>query len=226
VGIDSPDPRSESSADDSTSNLGRIPDMRRLLPVLCLVAFCSSLAAANPYPCENCVVEPLLGPPDNPMEQVAFLAPASTGGTTLTITVRNGANVPIVGATVQVSFNSQVRTCETAMHTAVTTAPLGQCHITLMGGGCLSGVIGACVITVNGLEIMNLRYVRSPDNADHTSSAPDGRVSVADLTYFGDEFLGTAPAGCHDYDNNHVVNVTDLTYFGDAFKRELACVLR
>jgi hypothetical protein len=102
---------------------------------------------------------------------------------------------------------------------------LGQCTISLRGGGCLNNVLGGCVITASGVEIKNLKYVRSPDNNSHTLSAPDGAVSVADLTYFGDEFKSVAPAGCHDYDNNGICNVTDLTYFGDAFKGAMSCTL-
>ncbi len=200
--------------------------MRSLFSVLCLVVLCSSIAAANPSPCEYCTVEPLLGPPDNPGKQVAFLAPASMGGTTLTITVINGAHVPVIGIPVTVTFNSQIQTCADAVHTAVTTPPLGQCWITLLGGGCVSDVIGACVITANGVPIRELKYVRSPDNNSHTDSAPDGTVGIHDLTLFADEYQAEVSAGCHDYDNNDVVNVTDLTYFGDAFKRALTCELK
>ncbi len=199
--------------------------MKKLLTALFLVALCSTAAMATVPVAEYCTVEPLLGPTTPAGQQVAFLAPGNLSGTTITITVHNGSDVPIIGATVNVTFQSDVKTCVTAVHTGVTTAPLGQCTISLRGGGCLSSVLGGCVITANGVEIKNLSFVRSPDNNSHTASQPDGSVSVADLTYFGDEFKGVVPAGCHDYDNNNLCNVTDLTYFGDAFKGAMTCTL-
>lgn len=195
--------------------------MKKLLSALFLVALCSSVAMATVPVAEYCSVTPLLGPIGS---QVAFLAPGNLSGTTITISVHNGSDVPIDGATVVVSFNSEIGVCTTATHTAV-TAGGGLCTISLRGGGCLSNVLGGCSITANGVEIKNLKWVRSPDNNNHTLSQPDGAVSVADLTYFGDEFKGVVAAECHDYDNNTICNVTDLTYFGDAFKGAMVCTL-
>jgi hypothetical protein len=65
--------------------------------------------------------------------------------------------------------------------------------------------------------------VRSPDNASHTSSIPDLAVAISDLTFFADEFLHVANAGCHDYDNTGAVDISDLPYFGDAFVASLHC---
>ena len=129
-----------------------------------------------------------------------------------------------VTAAVTVTFNDAVKICTTAVHSATTNA-LGVCSITLNGGGCLSNLLGACVIKANGFEIRNLRNVRSPDNGSHTASIPSGSVTTTDLGYFGDEFKGVAPAGCHDYDNNGLVNTTDLGYFGDAYKLATVCTL-
>jgi hypothetical protein len=198
--------------------------MKKLLSALALVALCSTIAMAN-VPCaEYCTVTPLLGDPLVPSSQVGFLSPGPVNGTTLTITVRNCSNLPINGATVQVIFNDAVKICTTAVHQAVTVAN-GTCSITLSGGGCLSGLLGACVIKANGFEIRNLRNVRSPDNGSHTGSVPSGSVTTTDLGYFGDEFKGVAPAGCHDYDNSGSVNTTDLGYFGDAYKLATTCTL-
>jgi hypothetical protein len=181
------------------------------------------LRRAAPDP-QYCTVTPLLGNPSVPSSQVAFLAPGSINGTTITISVKSSSNAPIPGAAVFVSFNFAIKTCTTAVHAATTNAS-GVCTITLRGGGCLSGVAGACVITANGIQIKSLQNVRSPDNNSRTLSAPDGRVSVTDLAFFGDEYLGNAPPGCHDYDNNGLCDLTDLTYFGDPFNIGIICVL-
>lgn len=195
--------------------------MKKLLSALFLVALCSSLAMANVPDAQYCSVGPLLGTAPN---QVAFIAPGTLAGTIITISVRNGSNNPIPAATVVVSFATGIRTCVTAVHT-VTTDALGICTVALRGGGCLSNVYGGCIIVANGIEIKNLKYVRSPDNNAHTTPLPDGFVSVGDLTYFGDEYKGLVAAGCHDYDVSGTVTVGDLTMFGDAYKSQLNCVL-
>jgi len=198
--------------------------MKKLLSALALVALCSSLAMAN-VPCpEYCTITPLLGDPLVPNSQLGFLAPGPINGTTLTITVRNCSNLPINAANVEVIFNSSVKTCVTSVHQATTVAS-GICSITLTGGGCLTNILGACIIKANGFEIRNLHNVRSPDNGNHTVSMPSGSVTTTDLGYFGDEFKGVAAAGCHDYDNNGLVNTTDLGYFGDAYKLAAVCTL-
>jgi hypothetical protein len=198
--------------------------MKKLLSALALVALCSSMAMAN-VPCpEYCSVTPLLGDPAFPDKWVGFLSPGPVNGTTLTITVRNCSNAPIPSANVEVIFNDAIKVCTTAVHTATTIAN-GTCSITLNGGGCLSNLLGACVIKANGFEIRNLRNVRSPDNGSHDGSVPSGSVTTTDLGYFGDEFKGVAQPGCHDYDNNLLVNTTDLGYFGDAYKLATVCTL-
>jgi hypothetical protein len=70
---------------------------------------------------------------------------------------------------------------------------------------------------------MDVFNVRSPDNASHTASVPDLFVAIGDLTFFADEFLNVAPAGCHDYDNTLDVDISDLPFFGDAFVGSLQC---
>lgn len=198
--------------------------MTKLLSVLFLVSLCSSLALANIPDEHYCTVTPLLGDPAVPGNQVAFLAPGTINGTTLTITVRNASNNTIADAYVFVVFNNLAKSCVTALHSGTTNAA-GRCIITLTGGGCLTAVTDACVIVANGVQIKSLSNVRSPDNGSHTASVPDGRVTLVDLGFFGDEFKGVAPAGCHDYDNNGICNVTDLGYFGTAFNANLVCDL-
>jgi hypothetical protein len=215
---------SQGCIDRLTTELWRSTKMKKLLSALALVALCSTIAMAN-VPCpEYCSITPLLGDPLFPSTQVGFLSPGVVNGTTLTITVRNCSNLPINAATVQVIFADAVKICTTAVHQATTSA-LGVCTITLNGGGCLSNVLGACVIKANFIEIRNLRNVRSPDNGSHTGSVPSGSVTTTDLGYFGDEFKGVAIPGCHDYDNNAAVNTTDLGYFGDAYKLGTVCTL-
>ena len=200
--------------------------MKKLLSALFLLALCSSLAGASVPDPTFCTVTPLLGNQALPSSLVAFLAPGAVTGTTLTITVRNASNVLIPSASVVISFNSQIGICSNAIHyatTGTTGAGLGVATITLKGGGCLTGIPSACVITANGIEIKNLQNVRSPDNEGHTTSVPSGSVTTQDLSAFGDEFKGVQPVGCHDYDNNAAVNTQDLGYFGDAYKLGTTC---
>jgi len=204
--------------------------MKKLLSALFLLALCSSLAMATVPDPQYCTVTPLLGPRPSPSEPpypataVAFLSPAVVGGTTLTITVKNHSNAVIPNAAVSVSFDAAIRTCPGVSHTA-TTDGSGVCHITLRGGGCLSEVLGACVIVANGQEIKNLNFVRSPDNNSHTAPAGDGDVGLIDLGFFGPEFKGTySPAKCHDYDNDGLCNLIDLGYFGPSYKSGVTCL--
>jgi hypothetical protein len=193
--------------------------MKKLLSALFLLALCSSLAGASVPDPLNCTVAPLMGNPLDPSSQVAFLSPGAINGTSITITVRNNVNALIPNASVVVTFNSEIGICSDAVHSGSTGASgpgLGQCVITLKGGGCQTAVLGACVVTANGIEIRNLQNVRSPDNEGHTSSVPNGKVNSQDLGAFADEFI-VGPAGCHDYDLLLGVNSQDLGLFGDAF---------
>jgi hypothetical protein len=147
-------------------------------------------------------------------------------GTTLTISARNSSNLPIPNAIVQVRFHVQnaIRVCADAQHDGVTDAN-GICLIQLRAAGCVRNTLGGCTVTIYGIEVAHYKNVKSPDNTAHAESQPDGAVDVADLTFFGDEFLGAAAAACHDYDNDADCDVADLTYFGDAFRAELHCTL-
>jgi hypothetical protein len=153
-----------------------------------------------------------------------LLSPGPSGGNTLVVTVRNSYNNPVQNAVVQVVFNPAIRTCADALHGGYTDAA-GQCRITLRGGGCLSNTVGACVVVANGIEIRNFFNVRSPDNASHAGSLPDGLVAMADLPFFADEFTGRVPAACHDYDCDTNCNTVDLPYFGDTFRAAAQCTL-
>jgi hypothetical protein len=153
-----------------------------------------------------------------------LIAPGPMAGTSLAITIRNESNLPMPGVSVIVSFHSAVRVCADAQHQAITDTN-GFCTIQLRAAGCVRNTAGASMVTANGILIRSLPNAKSPDNASHIESQADGRVSVADLVFFGDEFLGAAAAACHDYDNDDDCDVADLTYFGDAFKAELHCTL-
>jgi hypothetical protein len=194
--------------------------MKKLLSALFLLALCSSLAGASVPDPLNCTVGPLMGDPLVPSSQVAFLSPAPILGTSITITVRNNANVVIPNASVSVTFNTEIGVCSSAVHTG-TTNTLGQCFLTLKGGGCQTGIAAACVIRANGISIRELLNVRSPDNEAHDVSLPDGTVTTPDLSAFGDEFV-IGPPACHDYDLLDGCNTQDLGAFGDAFALGLA----
>jgi hypothetical protein len=198
--------------------------MKKLLSALFLLALCSSLAMATVPDPTKCTVQGLLGPAGGaPSTKVALIAPGPLSGTSLTITVRNGSNNVIPTASVQVVFNGQIAICANAVH-SVSADGSGVAHINLRGGGCLTGVNGACSIIANGVEILNVPNVRSPDNASHTACVPSKSVAIGDLTFFADEFLQIAPAGCHDYNNSLNVDIADLPYFGDAFVASLQCL--
>jgi len=192
--------------------------MKKLLSALFLLALSSSLAMATVPDPTKCTVTPNLN-------GGVIIAPGLLNGTTLSINVRNSSNNPIASAAVSVIFNNQIRICTTAVHTASTDVN-GNCTVQLRGGGCLNAPTpGACVVIANGIEIKNYTLVKSPDNANHTTSIPSGSVSTVDLPYFADEFKGVVAAGCHNYDNDLDVDTADLPYFGDAFKAALSCVL-
>lgn len=197
--------------------------MKKLLSALFLLALCSSLAMATVPDPTKCTIEGLLGPAGGlPSTKVALIAPGPLSGTALTITVRNTSNNVIPNASVQVVFAGSILICQNAVH-SVTADNNGVAHINLRGGGCLTGQVDACVIVSNGVDLLSVSNVRSPDNASHTGCVPSLSVAIGDLTFFADEFLHVAPAGCHDYDNTLVVDISDLPYFGDAFVASLQC---
>jgi len=197
--------------------------MKKLLSALFLLALCSSLAAETVPDPAKCTVLVLLGPPNpTPAQKVALIAPGPLNGTHLTITVRNGNNNVIPGAVVDVFFDQAIAICSNAIHHVIADN-LGVANVDLRGGGCLINFAGACTIVANGATILDVFNVRSPDNASHTASVPDKFVAIGDLTFFADEFLHVAAAGCHDYDNTGLVDISDLPPFGDAFVASLQC---
>lgn len=197
--------------------------MKKLLSALFLLALCSSLAMATVPDPTKCTIQGLLGPVGGaPSTKVALIAPGPLAGTHLTITVRNSSNNVIPGAAVSIIFGAGPLVCGNAIH-SVTANGSGVANIDMRGGGCLTGVSGAATIIANGVILMDVFNVRSPDNASHTVCVPDLSVAISDLTNLADEFLGVAPAGCHDYDNSLTVDIADLPYFGDAFVASLQC---
>jgi len=199
--------------------------MKKLLSALFLLALCSSLAMATVPDPTYCSVAPLFGT----VNQGVIIAPGNLAGTTLTITVKNSSNVAIPNATVAVTFmnqpNQHIGICTSAVHTA-TTQSNGTCTIALRGGGCLMNTVGACIVTANGVEIKNIKFVKSPDNGAHLLCSPDGHVDTVDLQFFASEFKLQAPANCHDYNNDGTCDTVDLTYFADAFKGNMVCTLQ
>lgn len=184
-----------------------------------LLCSCLAFPAFGDNPCpEYCSVTGSVNPDG------VLIGPGSMVGNSLTITVRNCSNVPLPYSSVTVHFNSEIRVCADAVHAGV-TGPSGVCVIQLRAGGCVRNTSNACLVVANGIWIKSYLNVKSPDNAAHTQSLPDGTVGLADLAYFGDEFKGTAPPACHDYDNDGDCDVVDLTYFGDPFKVDLHCTL-
>jgi hypothetical protein len=182
----------------------------------------------------SCLVSPAFGSIPDPFycsvtgsvsATGVLIAPGPMTGTSLTISVRNSSNMPIPSASVIVLFDPAIRVCADAQHTGLTDYS-GRCVIQVRGGGCARNTVDACVVTANGMLIKSFSNVKSPDNAAHTQSLADGVVSVGDLTYFADQFLGVAAAACHDYDNDDDCDIVDLTYFGGPFRAGLRCPLR
>lgn len=204
--------------------------MKKLLSALFLLALCSTIASATVPDPQYCTVSPIYGLVGTPAREVVIVAPpyaAGTGhlpGTQYTIHVANASNLPIVGASVSISFHASIRVCPASLHTGVTDAS-GDVSIYMTAGGCLTNVAGACVVTANGVEIRNIRGVRSVDNGDHALSQPDGYVDTIDLSIFGAEYKGvyTINPLCHDYDYSLACDTVDLTYFGEGYKRNMQC---
>jgi len=199
--------------------------MKKLLGALFLLALCSSFAAATVPDPAFCSLSPIYGNVGVPAEEAVIVIPTNTAlweGAKYTITVHNSSDLPIAGAVVQVTFAPSIAICPSAVHSGVTDAN-GVWITYFRGGGCLTNVGQACVVTANGIQIREVRSVRSQDNGDHTTSQPTLNCDTVDLTFFGGEFKGVDPAACHDYDLNDACDTVDLVSFGDAFKAAWTC---
>ena len=129
------------------------------------------------------------------------------------VIVRNSANQPIVGASVVVEVGAANPVCPDAVLVAVTD-DLGRAYLTLAGGGCRENQPLSGIIEANGVTIRAYENVKSPDS---DGAGGDLQVNLADLVAFSNEFRGSAPAACHDYDNNGESNLGDLVIFSPAF---------
>jgi hypothetical protein len=184
---------------------------------ICLI-FCGTAAASVVPDPSKCVVV------GNISEYGLLVAPGPLSGTSLTITVLDATYHPIPGASVWVVFDPSIHTCENAQIIATANGQ-GICTLQLRAGGCVRNGAVACALVANGVEIRRYRDVKSPDNAGHQNSAPDGAVAISDLAFFADEFLGVAAAACHDYDNDGACDIADMPFFGDSFTSGIACNL-
>ncbi|MEZ4649858.1 MAG: hypothetical protein R3E97_13935 [Candidatus Eisenbacteria bacterium] len=94
----------------------------------------------------------------------------------------------------------------------------GRVTLVLPGGGCAEGA--QVRVKANGVTIRIYESAKSPD---FDGAGGSGAVDIADLVDFTGEFLGTQPAGCHDYDNTGATNLGDLIIFAPAFAAANHC---
>ena len=190
--------------------------MKKIAIALVAVALCASVSMAN-IPVEaNCSVQPadaLNG------FVVAPLDPAPLDATVNTINVRNEANAPIPDAAVTIEFSGAINVCTSTVLAGVTDAS-GDVVLTLGAGGCANNVALSGVVKANGVTIRSYANVKSPD---YDGAGGDKIVGIGDLVIFSNEFLGSSPAECHDYDNNLTTGIGDLIIFSEAFVAPSTC---
>ena len=71
-------------------------------------------------------------------------------------------------------------------------------------------------------EVWTIRSYGSVKSPDFDGTA-DGQVDLPDLLSFSNEFLGSAPPGCHDYDNDGSTDLDDLLIMSVAFGGRSHC---
>jgi hypothetical protein len=190
--------------------------MKKVLWALVGVALCGSAALAEVPDPANCTVQPadaLNG------LVLAPLDPTPLPATVNTITVRNSANAPIASANVTVEVSANNSLCASTV-LAGTTNGSGVTVITLGGGGCAHNVTLSGLVKANGVTIRAYENVKSPD---YDGASGDLQVNLADLVKFSNEFLGSDPAECHDYDNATGTDLGDLIIFSPAFVNPNSC---
>ena len=137
------------------------------------------------------------------------------------VNVRNESNAPIMGWRVDCVFAAGTP-CPSAVLSGVTDSN-GDVSFRFTGGGCIDQT-SVVRIDVSSTEhvypIRSFDVVKSPD---FDGASGDGIVNVADLVTFSSEFLGTSPAGCHDYDNTGETDLGDLVIFSPAFAAAAHC---
>jgi hypothetical protein len=89
--------------------------------------------------------------------------------------------------------------------------PEGRVILDFAAGGCIPETDHACVIRAEGVVIRDFRNVKSPD---FDGAGGNHVVDLSDLEEFNRE---RGSGGCHDYDNNGVVDLRDLVIFASGF---------
>lgn len=141
----------------------------------------------------------------------AFLAPTASSANVARVFYFTPERVPIPGALVSIELNQSL--CPGVVLTGVTNSQ-GVAEITVLGGDCRHTEQLSMIIRINGISVRYYANVKSPD---FDGSSSNLRVDLADLVAFSEEFGGSAPSACHDYDNNGFTGLEDLILFAPAF---------
>jgi hypothetical protein len=186
--------------------------MKKLLSALFALALCSTAAFATVPWAANCVISPcdalngVVSCPDTPAP-----IPASI----VTLTIRNQANNPIVGAAVNLTLGAGPLCICNTMVFNTTTIGGGIATMTMRFGGCIMGVADAAVFRANGVLIRSYMNTKSPD---WDGAAGSCQVNLPDLVRF-------VPRTdlCFDFDNNGAVDLGDIVIFTSGFTPAHAC---
>lgn len=149
--------------------------------------------------------------------------PVPAQGSINTITVKDDAGVPMAGVEVEILIGNPL--CPGAVLSALTNAA-GVATIVTAGGGCVSGVDGACEVWADppgGLPPVLLRSWTDVKGPDWDGGGSDLSVGLPDVIAFTREFLGVDPSGCHDYNNDGNCNLPDLVLFAYPFFDSAHC---
>ncbi len=197
--------------------------MKKLLSALFVLALCSSVAMASVPDPSNCTVTPDLnnGVVVCPDGNFPTPLPASV----MTVTVRNSANNPIEGATVEVDLHSSIALCTSFVNNAITNAS-GVAQITLAAAGCVHNVQNAVIVRANGIIIRTFTYVKSPANGSASDNLPLPLIDGSAFVPFAASFNGVEPNFvCMDFDNDGSCDGGDLVIMALAFNRAYGCTL-
>jgi hypothetical protein len=190
--------------------------MKKVLFTLLALALCSSMAMAEVPDAGKCSVLPA----DNLNGLVlAPNLPAPIPASINQITVRNSSNNPISNASVVITLGAGNVLCGTTVLTGTTNAS-GQVTITLGGGGCEHNTPLSGIVKANGVTIRSYSNVKSPD---FDGAGGNRTVQLGDLISFSNQFLGTDPSECHDYDNDGNTGLGDLIIFSPTFTNPNSC---
>jgi len=153
-------------------------------------------------------------------------APASDFGG-FTVTVRDLANNPVVGATVTIdlSFATDLEICADQLDPSVTvncasktvsaiTDAAGQVSLTLLGGS--NGAGNATTLANGGRIYANGTLIGSPTVAAFDLDGENG-MGANDLAAFLSDFASGQNFGRSDYDGSGILGANDLAVFLRAF---------